>query len=252
MATLNVRIEDHVRDALQERADDRGLTLSNYVRGLLLEATVPVQLGKANRDGFAPETMSAMDRKMLSLLHRILARVLPDEANDVDGDLEYQLERAAVIEKGFTGDYDTEFYGIERELSARDCERVKDILDMFRIIEYSVSQLARDGIPLEDETVRSLEYLGFDFNKLLEGHMADYVEYLVSQGRWEERKPDLEGPGRGNSHMSTLDLYMRMLAEYRRLKDTRPRTTRRTDYLLARDELLTIAAATIHPSNRKR
>ena len=42
MAVLNVRVDDHVRDQLKEIADAEGVTLSEYVRDLLLEAVVPV------------------------------------------------------------------------------------------------------------------------------------------------------------------------------------------------------------------
>ena len=42
MAVLNIRVDDYVRDQLQELADDGGVTLSEYVRTLLLEAVVPV------------------------------------------------------------------------------------------------------------------------------------------------------------------------------------------------------------------
>lgn len=53
----------------------------------------------------APETTRIADRQTLSMLHRTLARVLPEDANDDDGIAAYQLERARVIESGFTGEY---------------------------------------------------------------------------------------------------------------------------------------------------
>ena len=43
---------------------------------------------------------------------------------------------------------------------------------------------------------------------------------------------------------------MRMLAEYRRIMDSRGRGFHRDDYLLSLDELEQIAAARVHPSNR--
>ena len=106
MAVLNVRVEDHVRDQLKEMADAEGVTLSEYVRSLLLEAVVPVYEAEVKHgDEPAPGSMRTIDRQVLSLLHRILARVLPEDANDVDGDLEYQLERAKILEEGFAGEY---------------------------------------------------------------------------------------------------------------------------------------------------
>jgi hypothetical protein len=47
--------------------------------------------------------------------------------------------------------------------------------------------------------------------------------------RWTELKPQLERHDHGNSHMRMLDTYLRMLAEYRRIMDTRERGFSRTD-----------------------
>lgn len=81
-------------------ADDEGVTLSEFVRDLLMEAVVPVYEREAEHVDVpaAPESMRIVDRQMLSLLHRILGRVLPEDANDVDGDLDYQLMRASILE----------------------------------------------------------------------------------------------------------------------------------------------------------
>src|SRR5215207_9359803 len=106
MAVLNIRVDDRVRDQLKEMADDEGVTLSEYVRDLLMEAVVPVyEREMEHGDEPVPESMRIIDRQVLSLLHRILARVLPDDANDVDGDPEYQLMRANILEAGYTGEY---------------------------------------------------------------------------------------------------------------------------------------------------
>jgi hypothetical protein len=91
MATLTVRVDDDTRDALQEKAQNEGLTLSDLIRGLLLEAVVPVREDEGYVDGYSPDSLDPKDRQMFSLLHRILARVLPDDARDVDGDAEYQI-----------------------------------------------------------------------------------------------------------------------------------------------------------------
>ena len=42
MAVLNVRVDDHIRDQLRALADAEGVTLSEYVRDLVLAAVVPV------------------------------------------------------------------------------------------------------------------------------------------------------------------------------------------------------------------
>lgn len=251
MATITVRVDDTTRDALDEKASYEGVTLSDLIRALLQEAVVPVRDEMPSQGSLAPETLTPTDRKMLSLLHRILARVLPEDANDVDGDLEYQLARAKVLEAGYTREYSMEFVGIEPELSSRDCARVMDILDMFRIADYSIDKLAKAGTPVVDEVAEGLTYEGFDFNNPLEAQMAGYVEFLIDDDRWSERKEFIEGPDGGNSHMPTLDMYLRMLAEYRRIKDVRRRRrTSVTDYHLSAEELAAIAAERVHPENR--
>lgn len=252
MAVLNVRVDDRVLDQLKELADTEGVTLSEYVRDRLMEAVVPIYTREVKHgDEPAPESMRTIDRQVLSLLHRILARVLPEDANDVDGDLQYQLERAKILEEGFAGEYWLEVAGFRTELSKRDCDRVSDILQMFRIITFSIDHLEKSGAPVAEELGFRLEFQGFDHNDALESHMAAYVKYQMKEDRWSELKPQVKRHDSGNSHMQMLDTYMRMLAEYRRVMDSRERGFNRYDYLLTLQELEQIAAARVHPSNRR-
>lgn len=251
MAVLNIRVEDRIRDQLKEKADGEGVTVSEYVRDLVMAAIIPMYEREVDHgDEPAPESMRIADRQVLSLLHRILARVLPEDANDVDGDADYQLKRARVIESGFTGEYWREVAGFSTELSKRDCGRVLDILDMFRVITFSIRRLEKDGATVSEELRYDLEFQGFDYNDGLESHMASYVEFLMSDDRWTELKDQLDRNDGGNSHSRMLDTYMRMLAEHRRIKDSRGRGLRRDGYLLSMEELEQIAAARVHPSNR--
>ncbi len=252
MAVLNIRVDDRVRDQLKGMADDAGQTLSEFVRELLMEAVVPVY-DREVKHGDEPtqESLRIIDRQVLSLLHRILGRVLPEDANDVDGDLDYQLMRAEILEAGFTGSYWYETAGFQTELSKRDCGRVSDILQMFRIITFSIRHLEEDGSPVDKQLAFELEFQGFDHNDPLEGHMADYVDFLMKGDKWTELKPQLERNDNGNSHHRTLDAYLRMLAEYRRIMDRRERGHSRFDYLLTLGELEQISTARVHPSNRR-
>ncbi|MCC2314102.1 YfbU family protein [Cellulomonas xiejunii] len=254
MAVLNIRVDDGVRDQLKTMADDNGVSLSEYVRNLLLEAVVPVYEPERVHGGEpAPKSMRVVDRQVLSLLHRILGRVLPEDANDVDGDLEYQLMRATILEEGYTGEYWYETSGFNTELSNRDCGRVSDILQMFRIITFSIDHFSKEGTPVGPELARSLQFRGFDHNDPLEGHMARYVKFLMrDDGTWTELRPHLARHDNGNSHMPMLDTYMRMLTEYRRIMDGRERGYSRLDYLLSRDELQRLSDAQTHPSHRRR
>lgn len=252
MAVLNIRVEDRIRDELKEMADDEGVTLSEYVRNLVMEAVVPVFEREVKHGDEPPqESLRIIDRQILSLLHRILGRVLPEDANDVDGDLEYQLMRAQILEAGYTGEYWYETAGFQTELSKRDCGRVADILDMFRVVTFSIERLESDGSVVDENLKFGLEFMGFDHNDALEGHMAKYVDFLMRDDRWTELKPQLDRNDNGNSHHRVLDVYMRMLAEYRRIMDSRGRGLSQMDYFLSHDELQQIAEASVHPSNRK-
>lgn len=253
MATLTVRIDDDTRDILDEMARGEGKTLSDYIRGLLREAVVPVwqrDEAQLKADALAPETLSPNERHTLSLLHRILARVLPADANDTDGDSGDQLGLARVLEAGFTNEYWVEFAGVSEELSKKNCVRVMDILDMFRILGHSVDKLAEDGVELDASLVSRLRYGGFDHNDALEGKMADYVEHLVANDKWSEQEEFVTGPQNGNSHMTMLPVYRRMLDEYRRITERRGPVSR-LDYLLKEHDLIAIADATVHPENRE-
>lgn len=252
MAVLNIRVDERVRDQLREMADAAGVSLSEFVRDLLMEATVPVYERKVEHgDEPAPETMNIYERKTLSLLHRILGRLVPEDGNDVDGDPDYQRMRAKILEDGFTGQYWFETAGFSTELSKRDCDRVSDILQMFRIITYSINHLEEEGTAVDKKLAIRLEFRGFDHNDPLEAHMASYVEFLMRDNRWTELKPQLERNDDGNSHSPVLDRYLRMLSEYRRIMDSRERTYTRLDYLLSLDDLKQIAEARTHPSMRR-
>jgi len=88
----------------------------------------------------------------------------------------------------------------------------------------------------------ALEFRGFDHHDPLEGHMAEYVEFLL-RDRWSELKPQWERNDQGNSHFPTLSGYLRMLTVYRQIKDERDRGHDRFDYRLSLEELTRIADA---------
>jgi len=250
MATITVRIDDATRDALQEKAENERQTLSEYVRDRLQDAVYGAREPERETEGLQPETMSAINRHTLALLHRILARVLPEGSGDVDGDEKYQLDRARVLEEGYTKEYWVEFAGIRTELNGRQCDYVKDVLDLFRIAGYSITHIRKDGGDIDEATVRTLTFHGFDHNDELEGQMSDYVRYLVESGKWSEQKEFVLGDDHGNSHSPMYDTYSRMLSAWREVKQRRPRTGRVDDYLLTKPELEYIAQAWVHPSNR--
>jgi len=249
MAILNVRLDDDAYSRLKELAESEGASLSEFVRDRLLEFVVP--LPTEHGDEPAPESFSTRDRLVLSLLHRILARVLPEDANGEDGDMDYQLQKARILESGFAGEYWFEVAGFETELSKQDCRRVTDILEMFRIITFSIQRLQKKGEKFDKRLLSDLRFRGFDHNDALEGHMARYVRYQMrDEDRWEELQPQVAEADNGNSHMRMLETYMRMLTEFRRIMKARARRFDRDAYFLTMDELKAIDAASVHPSNR--
>ena len=164
MATITVRIPDEIRDALQAKAEAAHQTLSDFVRDHLQDAVIESPERTERRPSRRIESLTLVERQTLALLHRILARVLPDDANDEDGDETYQLERASVLEQGFTGDYSTEFQVLSGELSIAQCEFVVDVLSMFQIAKWSMEALSEENEQLTDDQVHALTFHGFDFN----------------------------------------------------------------------------------------
>lgn len=251
MGIINIRIDDHTHAQLKELAETEGLSLSEYIRTLLHETTLPIREdSEQHGDLPVPESFSPRDRIMLALLHRILARVLPDDSNMEDGDLEHQLRLASIIQSGLTGEYWQEVAGFETELSKRDSRRVVDILQMFRIIVFSIKKLEGSGETIPEELAHSLEFRGFDHNNTLEGHMARYVRFMMEEDEWSELQDYVKKNDNGNSHMEMLPVYLRMTAEYRRIMDSPERGHRRDDFLLSFEDLQRIANARVHPSRR--
>lgn len=251
MATLTLRVSEPVREQLQAMADGNGVSVSDLLRSLI-DGLFDRDDRDVPRRRVVPESMTAVDRKQLALLHRILARLVDERTDDErlghDGDTAYQLDRAQSLEEGWTKEYDMEFYAMEPELSRRDCGLVMDILDMFRILKYSVEQA---GDQLSEDEVRLLTFRGFDLNDELEGRLLGYARWLVSgEKRWQEQSEafsDLND--RGNSHTPILGAYQRMLDDYEPIWSGVVRRGGR-NFLLTADELRQVAAAATHPSRR--
>jgi hypothetical protein len=247
MPTITLRLDDVTKEQLEALARSSGQSLSDLIRsaldGLLMRNTDEERLD------ITPRSLTAVERQQLALLHRILARVVGDD-NDVDGDKEYQLERARVLEEGFVGEYSMEFCGISPELSARDSKFVMDVLDLFRIVTFSVKKLEADGVGPDEDLARALRFDGFDANDARESHMLSYARYLVNDERWAELLDTFVPKNdRGNSHGRRAERYRRMLDEHAKIQAERNRSRVRHDaYLLGIDELRRLSDAAIHPS----
>lgn len=252
MATITLRVDDPVRDQLQALAEGRGVSVSDLLRSLI-DGLFDRDDRAEPRRRVVPESMTPVDRKQLALLHKILARLVEERTEDErlghDGDTAYQLDRAEALEEGWTKEYDMEFYAMEPELTRRDCGLVMDLLDMFRVLKYSVEDVADQ---LSEDEVRTLTFRGFDLSDDFESRLRGYARWLVSDGeRWQEQAEVFsEKNDRGNSHMPWLGMYQRMLEVYEPIWHAVVRRGGRRRNLLTVDELRQVAAAAVHPSNR--
>jgi uncharacterized protein YfbU (UPF0304 family) len=251
MATITLRLDDRVKDQLETVARGRGQTLSDLIRTTLDQLLAPAEREGQQQTAHAPASLTMVERQQLALLHRILARVIGDDG-DTDGDRDYQLKRAEVLESGFVQQYATEFIGIEPELSARACEFVMNTLDMFRRITFSVRKLEAEGVELPAELADDLVFSGFDLNDSREGQLLDYARHLVDKDHWAELMP-VFGPenDRGNSHSPRAAVYARMLEELQTMPvDGLSLRGGQDSYFLGIEELQRLTEARVHPSRR--
>jgi uncharacterized protein YfbU (UPF0304 family) len=222
MATLTVRLTDEAKNGIEEAAEARGLQVSDYVREALemyqrLERSDEV--GADRPDESDDVALTPYQRKVLQLLHRNLLATRGD-LNDSYYDREQEVQALKVLESGFVGEYPAEFGDISEQTSRTECELVWDILDMFRVIQFSVKKFGKQG--WAKTKVEDAEYYGtfkgFDFNDSVEGRLAHYAEFLINSGRWTEQK-EAFGPENdmGNSHSQMLPRYRAMLRTFKPL-----------------------------------
>lgn len=246
MPTITIRVDEQTKNDLEALARGRGLSVSDVLR-----IAVDTELGRET-DGtidVAPLSMSAVDRRSLSLLHRIHAHLMNPNAKGLEHDAEHELERAHVLESGFASEYSTEFAVIDHEFSRSESTLVMDILDMFTIIKTGLE--APENQPIDEEVRSMLDFRGFDRNDPRESRMLDYAQFLIADGRWTALEPVFSPESdRGNSHMPSLDLYRRLLHAFTPIRAELGRRRGIKGWVLTGDDLRTLAAAAIHPSHR--
>jgi hypothetical protein len=243
MATITLRVEDQVKDDLEALARSRGITVTDLLRPLVEEAAGR-PAGESR--GVHPAHLTAVERRTMGLLHRVLGKLDPEDES-------YHLLRAEALDEGYTAEYGDEFLGMEPELPARDCELVRDILDMVRVIRASVNRLAPESLAgLEHAAL--LEFAGFDANDPLEGRLLYYARHLLATDRWTDLADYFDDAhDGGNCHHQALPSYRRMLEVYEPLFKARAsgRGLGPDHFLFSADELDAIARAAVHPENRR-
>lgn len=217
MATITLRLDDQVRDDLEQLARNQGVTLSELLRVTLMRL-----VGRdADTPPHVPPSLEITQRHTFRLLHKLMAEVGPEDERD------YHRRQAEVIEEGFTADYYSVFGGIVfPEMTKTDAELVYDLLDAFTVLESSLDKLDDDArAALGEGAEYALRFRGFDHNDSQELRLAGFAKHLIDDGRWSSMAHhfDEEHEG-GNSHMPTLSFYRRVLAAYKAVLQERKRT----------------------------
>lgn len=245
MATVTIRMDDEKRAALERLAHERGSTVSDMLR-------VAID-GLLARD--VPHSLDAVTRRSLALSHEILAHLDPDPQAQRE-----HRRKIRVLSKGFTSEYEREFYTIDTEFPPADGPLVMDILDMFAVLEAALDRLDADALAeLGDSAPYLLKFGGFDYQKPRESRLAKFTEHLIDDERWTSLahhfgdQPDQ--PSCPDSHAPTLELYQRMLTAYDKITHARatPDGIRGIEaYRLDLPDLKTMIVATRHPDAQPR
>lgn len=165
--------------------------------------------------------LSFSERWILSNQFAILAKLYPAE-NETYMDLKEVVDNGYELHYGWISDHI--FLG-SHVMSVQECVEVIDILDMFTTLKYTFEQLG-DKANID---VAQLRFWGFDGNT--EGKYIGYTEYLVER---EERFTEVDRGDKFNSHMPMLELYRRMIGEWKQSSDR---------YNLTKDDIIRITSA---------
>lgn len=244
---ITFRVPDDAHRQLEAIAREHGLTVGPHAREVVLASLDSTDSrDDADRSGQAPvpERLSTVERHTLSMLHRIRAHQLGAAG---DGDVDWEQERALILERGWVLEYPDLFIRIHSELPKRDCGLVMDVLDMFDQLETAFLRLDdAERASLGEHADYAVRFRGFDANDSYESSLRTYAQHLIADGRWTSLAYHFEDDAphdRGNSHMPTIDTYRRMLDAFTPLSRGRMR-------MLNRDEIAKVLAARVHPSNR--
>ena len=144
-----------------------------------------------------PETLSIVERQILSNQFRILEKLEEDK--------DYYRTKAEILENGYTGRYGEVFLVNRDEIPFEVCKETSDILNMYRRINYAISSLSDED--KEEMELEKIKFEGFDGNNDSHYH---YMEYMVENlNLWQEHKDNYL-----NSHsVFPIEKY-RTLLEY--------------------------------------
>lgn len=214
MHTITLRVPDDLRTLIAEAAEANGQSQSDYMRQAIEIHVNRVDPEHDRQPAEKNISLTSYERASLLLQHQTLLAI-QGHLSQESYDPKWHERAIEVLECGYEGEYPQLFPNNAEALSTYDCELVWDILDMFRVIHFSVEALGENGwgtIGVENAEWFG-KFQGFDHQRERESKMAGYTEYLVKSGRWTEQK-ELVKEGM-NSHMQMLPTYQSMLGAFK-------------------------------------
>ncbi|WPF65835.1 MULTISPECIES: YfbU family protein [unclassified Corynebacterium] len=215
MNPITIRLNKELKDLIAQQAQLAGTTQSDYIRQILEAHVDQTHANQASPAPSPDKTLTLTERTYLALGHQALLAAqgdLPKEKYNA----EKVLLHLEALEHGYAGEYGNILAPTEFGLSISECNFVKDILDMFRVIKYSVGNLGNEG--WKKINITNAEHYGsfqgFDHQIDLESRMSSYVDFLNKDHRWEEQKIVME-KNHGNSYREMIPTYRSMLAAFK-------------------------------------
>lgn len=213
MKSITIRVPDDLAKLIVGESATKNQTQSEFIREVLESNVGQTSEKQRQQRNDRDVPISPVERKILALGYLNLLAAhgkLPDQLFDADS----FKHAVTALEYGYAGEYSA-ILGTDTELTYEECKLAWDILDMFRVLLFSVRELGPDGWKkigvIDAEHVGTFQ--GFDYQLDTESRLAGYVDYLVDTGRWEEQKEFVKRNG-GNSHREMLPTYRAMLATF--------------------------------------
>jgi len=148
------------------------------------------------------------DRLILKNQYTILSEVHPHERD-------YYLRMVEVLERGYEAEYSDLISHFSQVFREDESSFVIDVLDMHTQFEWAKEQ----GVEIPSAHAFFFNFTGFDGNNELP--YMSYAAFQINQeGHWDRLKgKDL------NSHMPTIDRYVKMLTAWKQSADAHNLTT---------------------------
>jgi len=199
---FKILLSEEEKAALDDLADTRGLTPTDFVRQLLRREQAAGG-GRTPRD--SEPGLSDRDRLMLVNQFSILKAI--EKTKDYD-------EVIQVLREGYEIFYREGLLGLHDPVSDSDCRFVLDVLSLYRAIE-----LYKEQTPSDKDARKApwAHFLGFDGNN--ESGYMSFARFLIkTQRKFQEQLVYEKVTDEYNSHAPTLSMYREMLTRWTEMR----------------------------------